>query len=375
MIKKITLFIAICFPHLVIAQVPFSTFTSDNVISKKNNNEVIYFSVNDTLKPINNAFIIYYKQGCKNQPDLIKEIKDGKLYNNKNFTFYDESCDVNEVYYYKKRSYIKTGVYLKYDKDGKKITDGYYNYKGNRNGLFVYHKYKKNLTIYKKYSDGNRILRFTSKDSISTEAKITKNIISFDLFCLSYQVYKVYYERYLGNHNYLKLEFETKPKSVHHATEFLRPFDTDNPYIEFAHKRYLFAVDYEKLFSKKRHPYYFSIGLYYLNKSYDSLYFYDYHGDGNNPVYLQSEYSFNYGARVLLGRKIFLGNVKHKINEVIDFYVGIGICKADYKKTIYGITGDAYYHPHVTMYPEPEIKKSNELMFSAFVGLRIGVGW
>jgi hypothetical protein len=375
--KYFFIIIVICFPNIISAQEKIDTISSKEIVKKfRFFQKPLFFNVNDSKTPINNMFIIEYHSKCKDKPKYIREMRGGTVELTKRFIYYFNTCNVSEIYSVNKGN-DKIGDYYKFSPDGKIQVHGKYNEKGNKDGLFTKYNYSTNVNVLRKYSNGNRIVRYYSTDTINLEIKKTKNIISFDLICLSFQTYKLYYERYLGNNDYLKVEFEAKPKSAHHATEIFSLYNNANTYIEFAHKRYLFGVDYEKFLDKKNHSFYLSIGLYYLNKSYDSLYFHDYHGDGEpNFTYLQSEYSKSSGIRTLLGRKFIVGNVKHKIHEVIDVYLGLGLCQVKSKKSVYGFAYHYNYdNPSIVYYPDPKVSSRSYSMISVFAGLRFGIGW
>ncbi|MBI5540183.1 MAG: hypothetical protein HY951_09015 [Bacteroidia bacterium] len=380
----IFIYLAFCSPYIIYGQADIDTIISYNVIEKKiDRNEYVYVKRNDPLSAINNAFIVDYKQGCENSISTIKEIKDGKLIKTKRYKYFDNTCILSEMFYTTKGS-LKIGKYTKWNLFGLKEVEGNFDINGNEDGIFKFYDYNKQTTFHIDYDGGKRRLKYTKEDSLNSEVKI-KNIVSIDVLCLSIKELKIFYERYYKKKNIIKFEFDFKPSFAKEGTMVFNIF-SKNPYISIVPSRYLFSIENQNLFGYKKHPFYLnrnpfyiSYGLYYLYKSYNKIKFHYVMGDnsyGNNYDRIQSVFSHNYGFRALLGKKKIFGSSNNKLNEIIDCYIGIGVCYTSEKLIIYGRSlPTVNSQKEIVLFSEPKASINEKLMPSAFAGLRIGIGW
>ena len=158
------------------------------------------------------------------------------------------------------------------------------------------------------------------------------------------------------------------------------------PYYKFVSKRYLFAVDYEKLFGYEghpfyfpRHPFYFSLGLFYLNRIWDKVVFHEHNGSSSTQV-INELFSYDsryYGMRFLLGKKYIVGKDNDKVNEVWDFHIGIGYSYNYTKSTILGASGiNPTDDPQdIVLYSNPKTSLGHRFVTSIIFGVKYGIGW
>lgn len=364
------------------------TIPSDLVFTKKINGERSYYKINDSINPLKDAIIIRYKPGCEAQSIFIKEIADGHERLTKRFTYFPGTCNFREKYY-TSRGGLKFGTYEKWYLNGSRQIEGKYDTKGNKDGVFI--RYDNNGLIdyyiaYNKY--GKRVCQFTADDSLNSEVK-SKNFLSVDIFCLKIKELKLSYERYLGQRDILKFEIGCKQYVPEKASYILTNFFSNSvQFIGIAPKRYLFSIEKERLFGYRRysfylprHPFYFSCGLFYLYKSYEKLIYYHITGEDEKSMnFLRSESSSNIGIKFLLGKKIVFGKTTHKVNEVLDGFIGVGLYYRDIKRTEFGCSGYydggyEYGNPRIMLYDQPEVTIKKDIMPTFFIGLRFGIGW
>lgn len=381
LLKNLLIILLFHLPTFLFGQTDSDTIPSDLVFTKRIDGEYVYFRVNDSINQIRGAIIRENSTNCKDLPITILYIKDGKVQETKRYTYY-KSCLIKERYYTSKKT-LKIGPYTRWNPEGLKVSEGNFNINGNEDGVFTFYNYIKSSTYYVAYNDGHRIFQYTKEDSLDANPKI-KNILSFDLFCLLMNDYKLIYERYINEKNILKFELNCKPTYPKQGTLVFN-LSKDNPYIYFVPSRYFVSIDNQKLFGYKkypfylyRHPYYMTYGIYYLYKSYEKIVFHYIMGDdsyGYNKDYLKSEFTNIIGIRTLLGKKRIFGKSKNKINEVLDCFAGVGICYMSKRTIEYGVSHSLEYSHTIVMHNEPKINVVHTLYPSLFIGLRMGIGW